>query len=123
MSEQVVSALASGTGPATITNAKPGIGAEVVGGNVAHSVGKLLPEAVPVESAQDLGIVVELLNFTNPTIGRDLRFQVDLDKGYAVIQVLDRETGELIREIPPDKASPYVAANGALEMRLYDELV
>lgn len=79
---------------------------------------------LPVESEQvDLEAVVEQLNLETQSIGRDLRFEVNLDSGRSVIQVLDRETGEIIRQIPPEKVSPTRQENGALMVRLYDEIV
>ena len=59
---------------------------------------------------------------TSQTIGRDLRFRINLESGQSVIQVLDRDTGEIIREIPPEKARISVAINGNLNISLYDEL-
>ena len=81
-------------------------------------------KALPVESEEvDLEAVVEKLNLATQTIGRDLRFEVNLDSGHSVIQVLDRETGEIIRQIPPEKVSPIRQENGAISVRLYDEVV
>ena len=47
-------------------------------------------------------------NDTNKRL-KDLRFKVDMNSGRSVIQVLDRDTGEIIREIPPEKASKRVS--------------
>ena len=63
------------------------------------------------------------LNLATQSIGRDLRFQVDLEKGRSVIQVLDRETGEIIRQIPPENAKTYVSNFGDVALRLYDAVV
>jgi uncharacterized FlaG/YvyC family protein len=46
-----------------------------------------------------------------------------MESGRSVIQVLDRETGEVIRQIPPEKAELSVAGNGAVQLRLYDEKI
>ena len=43
-----------------------------------------------------------------------------MQSGRSVIQVLDRDTGEVIRQIPPEKASLYVSESGAVAMRLLD---
>ena len=122
MSEQLFNVTFSGTATATRPVSNDAQAAEA-GGKTAPGDGKALPEQAVERPKPALEEMVRQLNIVNRTIGRDLRFQVDLDKGSAVIQVLDRETGELIRQIPPDKASPYIGANGALEIRLYDELV
>lgn len=93
----------------------------------AEQSGKPVPadgKPLPVESEQvDLEAVVEKLNLATQSIGRDLRFEVNLDSGHSVIQVLDRETGEIIRQIPPEKVSPTRQENGALMVRLYDDVV
>ena len=57
------------------------------------------------------------------SIGRDLRFEVDIHSGKSVIQVLDRETGEIIRQIPPENAKTYVSDNGDVALRLFDRRV
>ncbi len=74
-------------------------------------------------TAAEVEELASQLNAATQSIGRDLRFQVDMQKGTSVIQVLDRDTGEVIRQIPPEKAKIYVASNGAMALRLYDAQV
>lgn len=81
--------------------------------------GKKLPEREQV----DLESFTSDLNVSIEAIGRDLRFQVDMMGGTAVIQVLDRETGEIIRQIPPENAKTYVSDIGRIALRLYDEQI
>ena len=90
------------------------------GGRLAPETGKELPVSETEEL--DLRSLASKLNVTSQTIGRDLRFRINLDSGQSVIQVLDRDTGEIIREIPPEKARISVAINGNLNISLYDEL-
>lgn len=90
------------------------------GGKVAPGTGKEAPVAEKVEP--DLKALAAELNVSSQSIGRDLRFKVDMNSGRSVIQVLDRDTGEIIREIPPEKARLSVAANGNMQLRLYDGL-
>ena len=71
---------------------------------------------VPEQSSTDVEELASALNVANQSIGRDLRFEVDMESGRSVIQVLDRETGEVIRQIPPEKADLYSAGNGALQL-------
>ena len=94
----------------------------------ASTAGK--PEAasgknVPVaeKSAAEVEELARKLNVASQSIGRDLRFEVDMESGRSVIQVLDRDTGEVIRQIPPEKASLYVSESGAVALRLYDAQV
>jgi len=89
-------------------------------GKVAPETGKEPP--VEAKKQPDLEALAAQLNIASQTIGRDLRFKVDMDSGRSVIQVLDRETGELIREIPPEKAQFGVSGNGDMSLRLYDAL-
>lgn len=89
--------------------------------------GKVAPETgkePPAEAKQqpDLESIAAKLNIANQSIGRDLRFKVDMASGQSVIQVLDRDTGEIIREIPPDKAQISVSGNGEMTLRLYDAM-
>lgn len=91
------------------------------GGNVQPAPGKAMP--VPASAEPDLEALAAELNVASQSIGRDLRFKVDMNTGRSVIQVLDRETGEIIREIPPEKAAISVAANGDMQLRLYDRVV
>lgn len=90
------------------------------GGRLAPETGKELPVSETEEL--NLGGLTSKLNVTSQTIGRDLRFQINLDSGQSVIQVLDRDTGEIIREIPPEEARISVAINGNLHISLYDKL-
>jgi len=75
---------------------------------------------MPAAAKTDLESLTAKLNLASETIGRDLRFEVDMDSGRAVIQVLDRETGEIIRQIPPEKADVTLTRNGFVELKLYD---
>ena len=90
------------------------------GGKAAPETGKNAP--VAEQEKPDLEALAAELNVSSQSIGRDLRFKVNMNSGSSVIQVLDRDTGEIIREIPPEKASISVAANGAMQLRLYDGL-
>ena len=120
MSEQALKTAPSGTGTPT-TTAATGTFEVVSGGNADADTGKSLPP--PAAEKADPARLAEALNAASRRIGRDLRFQVDLELGYAVIQVLDRETGEIIRQIPQEKAAVSLSGNGALQMRLFDDLV
>ncbi len=52
--------------------------------------------------AQDLQGMVEDLNEMAQTVQRQLSFSVDEDSGKTVIKVIDTETEEVIRQIPPE---------------------
>lgn len=90
-------------------------------GKVQPNGGKIMP--VEESKKLNLGKLASVLNQASRSIGRDLRFRVNMDSGQAVIQVLDRETGEIIREVPPEKANTYLSEGGLVELRLYDDQV
>lgn len=66
--------------------------------------GKVLPpeEPRPVQK-EEVSNAVESLNQYMKSIGRNLRFSIDADSGYTVITVVDRETEEVIRQIPSEE--------------------
>lgn len=118
MSNQNVQALTSSTGTFQVVPLKA---------EQAPAAGKAQPEAgkeppVPAREKPDLEALAAQLNVASQSIGRDLRFRVDMNSGRSVIQVLDRDTGEIIREIPPEKASISLSGAGDMQLRLYDAL-
>lgn len=121
MSEQALRAAPSGNGSVTGA-ATTGTYPTLTAGNPRSDAGKDLPTVAAVEPP-DIESLVKELNTVSRNIGRDLRFEVDLEKGQAVLQVFDSETGELIRQIPPDKAKIAMHANGTVSMRLFDAVI
>ncbi len=113
MADQDVKALSSSS---TGTFAVLDPGKAVGKGDDAPKTGRILPPP----ATPDLEKLAARLNLASETIGRDLRFQVDMNSGRSVIQVLDRETGEIIRQIPPEDAQITLTKNGFVELRLYD---
>ena len=111
MADQDVKAV-SGTG----TLAARGTGSAAAG-NASEAEGG---SDLPSPAKPDLEKLAAKLNLVSETIGRDLRFEVDMASGRSVIQVLDRETGEIIRQIPPEDAKVTLTSNGFVELRLYD---
>ena len=109
-----------GTGTHRILVQSAASGNTEPGGKPGPVSGKALPET---SEKADLEAVVEKLNLASQSIGRDLHFEVNLDSGRSVILVMDRETGEVIREIPPEKVTPCLEANGSLLLRLFDEVI
>jgi len=89
---------------------------KVPAGNTRPEAGKQVPE----KEKPDMQLLARELNAASFAIGRDLRFEVDMRTGSSVIQVLDSETGEIIRQIPPEQASTYVSDIGEVTLRLYD---
>ncbi|TQV84143.1 flagellar protein FlaG [Exilibacterium tricleocarpae] len=61
------------------------------------------PVSRPAEDVKlDLNEAVADINRYVQKVSRDLLFSVDDDSGRTVIRVVDRESGDLIRQIPED---------------------
>lgn len=58
-------------------------------------------EAVPDIDPEQLETAVQELEQRVQTVARSLQFSVDKGSGRTVITVIDRETDEVIRQIPP----------------------
>lgn len=119
MSDQDVKIISSATGSfrtLPISSERP-----LPSGSQSPQPGNDVP--APKKQEPDLEALAAKLNVASQSIGRDLRFKVNMASGQSVIQVLDRETGEIIREIPPEKADVSLSINGDVELRLYDRVV
>ncbi len=119
MAEADVRLVSSATG--TFAALKPQLQSDVETGNTIPEAGNSVP--VPESPQPNMEELARAVNVANQTIGRDLRIEVDMESGESVIQVLDRDTGEVIRQIPPEKASFYMSNNGAMQLRLYSSRV
>ena len=56
----------------------------------------------PVHIQQQLNDVVEMLNSHMEKLGRNLGFGVDHKAEHTVVVVKDKNTGEIVRQIPSD---------------------
>jgi flagellar protein FlaG len=70
-------------------------------GKAAPATGRDLPPPEPPVSAADARRAVQRLTELMSETQRSLRFQVDELSGRTVITVLDAETKEVVRQIPP----------------------
>lgn len=52
---------------------------------------------------EKLDALVEAGNDQARSAGRSLRFSVDEESGETIIRVVDKETGQLVRQIPPEE--------------------
>lgn len=71
------------------------------------SSGKELPikdvqNAAPTAEKAEIEQAVTEINEYVQSVQRDLHFSVDEDSGLTVVRVRDKESGELIRQIPED---------------------
>ena len=95
-----------------------------------RTTGKPVPEAGNASpppqgriSNARLDALVERLNLRSVNVSPSLRFQVDIQSGTSVIQVFDRVSGELIRQIPPEKAAALENNASPIDLTGIDELV
>jgi len=80
--------------PATTVGGLPG-------GSIPPATGQFLPlEEPPVSAAEVEEAVQHLAELVSQT-QRNLRFRVDEASGRTIITVLDAETNEVVRQIPP----------------------
>lgn len=71
------------------------------GGNDRSAIGQQLPPPAHVVAAEDVERAVHQLNEMMAKNRRSLRFQFDELSGRTIITVLDEETKEVVRQIPP----------------------
>ncbi|MFY9314267.1 MAG: flagellar protein FlaG, partial [Burkholderiales bacterium] len=60
----------------------------------------------PAPAAADPARLAEAVDRANRLIGataRDLRFQIDRETGKPVVQVIDKASGSLVRQIPAEE--------------------
>ncbi|UTW46382.1 flagellar protein FlaG [bacterium SCSIO 12696] len=83
--------------------------------------GKVSPPVEQPQEAEEVSretiesAVVQITDFVQ-NVSRELQFQVDDTTGYTLITVTDRETEEVIRQIPSEEVvalARYIADNGA----------
>lgn len=89
--------------------------------------GEALPPAARQNAADEAAKVEQAVNQVNEfvqTLNRDLQFTVDDASGRTVIKVLDTETKEVIRQIPPEellRIATYLTGNGGSSLLLKDQ--
>ena len=120
MSEKAVNPASSGAAQAARPNPVP-LGAS--GGKVGPNAGKISPRQQASIQAMNLDTLVKELNTRSRSVSPALRFEVDVRSGSSIIQVFDRDTGELIRQIPPETASALARGRGGVDLSRIDDLV
>lgn len=91
--------------------ARASVSPQVVASSVAsysrvaqEGVGADVRQAYQDVQREELDSAVTRLNDYVQSVRRDLQFEVDNDSGKTIVRVLDRETKELIRQIPDEVA-------------------
>ncbi len=87
-------------GVATASKKMPGVDES---GQSLAGTGKVSPQqAPPVESALLRKSVSDVNEYVQ-NVQRNLEFSIDKDSGDTVIRVVDAQTGEVIRQLPPER--------------------
>jgi len=82
----------------------PGSGAAAPAGKEAAPSGRDLPQhAPPPPPVIDVERAVKRLNELMTSTQRSLRFQVDEGSGRTIITVINENTKEIVRQIPPEE--------------------
>lgn len=75
----------------------------------------------PVKSAEQLSEVIEELNQRIESLGRNLGFRIDDKVNRSIVTVVNRETGEVIRQIPTEVVVRVAHSIEDLKGLLFDE--
>jgi len=87
--------------PAPDSGSRPQSAAALPSGNSAAQSGQSLPAFSPPPPIVDVAKTVERLNQLMSSHQRSLRFAIDQSSGRTVITVINDETNEIVRQIPP----------------------
>ncbi len=98
--------VATPQGPGSINPARGQSAAEV--SNITQLAGneQVAPDGLTqsaVVGKQEVEEVVENLNDFAQSVNRQLQFSVDEESGKTIVKVVDAETGETVRAIPPEE--------------------
>jgi flagellar protein FlaG len=87
--------------PAPSATSEPRASAPEAGSKPTVPVPEQAPPAQPTR--EELDVAVESLNQAPNVSAHNLKFRVDEQTERVVVKVVDKETGETVREIPPEE--------------------
>jgi flagellar protein FlaG len=88
---------------ATGSSSAPAQGAPVNASATEQAIAAENEKKAQRQEDQSVEQTVEQINDYFQSMGRDLNFKVDDESGRTIITVLDSETKEVIRQIPPEE--------------------
>ncbi|MBM7059568.1 flagellar protein FlaG [Pseudomonas sp. UL073] len=93
-------------GSAPVFSGRESARANVVGGGGAEasSASKSVQDAVDPGMKDSLGAAVANMSSFAQSVQRNLNFSIDDASGEVVIKVMDRDSGEMVRQIPSEDA-------------------
>lgn len=72
-------------------------------------------------SREDLQSAVDTLNDSVSLLNHRLKFNIDDDTGRLQVKVIDHQTGEIVREVPPERLLAFVKRFEEFMGLLFDE--
>lgn len=105
----------------------PGSGRRVPPGRPAVSAGgNILPQRVeqkpPAPEMPDVEAAVEQIRKYIENSSRELHFSIQEETGRTIIKVMDPNTGELIRAIPPEEVMAIASMIDGNSLKLFNAL-
>lgn len=76
------------------------------------------PAEVKQPSAEELKQAVDKANSFLQSVQRGLQFRVDKDTNTTVVKVVDSESGEVVRQIPPEKTLEMLKEMSEMQSKL-----
>lgn len=76
------------------------------------------PAGAAQPSVEELTQAVDKANSFLQSVQRGLQFRVDQDTNTTVVKVVDSESGEVVRQIPPERALEILKEMSEMESRL-----
>jgi flagellar protein FlaG len=108
-------------GPAAEASARPKVPA--ASGNNVPQAGQGLPGERPAPAAPQVSIekaIAQIQAFLRDS-RRQLSFERDEASGHTVVRVIDPETGDVLRQFPPEELLKIAAIVEARGFRTFDE--
>ena len=97
-------------GPAERTGAAPEAAAAAAAAEAAEAAKQASAEEAEAQALarEDVQGSVDKLNEMMQSVRRELQFSIDDDSGRTIIKVIDAETQEIVRQIPPEEVMTLV---------------
>jgi flagellar protein FlaG len=93
-------------------------------GTVASPKKRATEQEPPVGNAGEFSDLVKDINtLVNQVASTKISFDVDDDTGRAIVRVLNKETGEVIRQVPPEELLTLVARMRQLSGLIFNQEV
>jgi flagellar protein FlaG len=107
--------------PRAVTQGKAPNSPAATGQAAAETTGKTLPQEPAAEVRQEeLQSAMKRISDYVQNVRRELQFSIDEESGRTIIRVIDAETEEVIRQLPPEELLQIARHIEAGEMNLVE---